>query len=570
MHWKYTARAVTMAALLLESISVGAAEVDKDTADVIKGTANVTITLAEEPGVEDLDKADRARITVKAAIRISTLLGEPVVACSAAWELVKIRVDGETYEVRDTIFYDLPPEVINQVDLVDATGVFQLGLGNQDGIAGYDEVFIPCDLGAMGPPSLEVVSYNVAGSPNWGNFMVSPNQKDLPEKGTLALSVFDDDYLSEEKAQRVYATVRSALLDARDQDLLLMANLAGLGIDHRLYLADVRINLDSVREYLKDHYGGHVGRLTYEAARRLGLAESGKSYMDEAIEATVETTIAEGTSEDEPAAQRLKKRFASKAPHGLESGLYAATGAMMDAVGADAIRRSSALVVRSNVGGDTFHIDGHEYGATGPGAIRLRPGKHSVRVSKPGYEDWSAVITVGEGEREIVHAELERKQESHRRSPANDYNGWTRTHCKAIGEFKYGAVNGATQYLHTEVVDVTMNIRKARTDGVWLKNTLMDFFPREAIDTDKRRETRQGHHAKIRMYCDCTSTGTDWASYLKNDEPVFERIYQSNVYYTGICMPSQVFRETESRFNRALPEGSELVPGWQRAIDRSR
>lgn len=70
---------------------------------------------------------------------------------------------------------------------------------------------------------------------------------------------------------------------------------------------------------------------------------------------------------------------------------------------------SAFLVVRSNVRDDVAHIDGRAVGSTGPRAHAVSPGRHSVRVSKPGYADWETSLELAADETRTVKARLVRR-----------------------------------------------------------------------------------------------------------------------------------------------------------------
>ncbi len=66
------------------------------------------------------------------------------------------------------------------------------------------------------------------------------------------------------------------------------------------------------------------------------------------------------------------------------------------------------LIVRSNVAGDTWYLDGTAVGPTGPRSHEVSAGDHVVRVEKDGYEPYEATLELQPGARRTVKVELER------------------------------------------------------------------------------------------------------------------------------------------------------------------
>ena len=53
-------------------------------------------------------------------------------------------------------------------------------------------------------------------------------------------------------------------------------------------------------------------------------------------------------------------------------------------------------------------VDGNDMGYA-PAKVNLAPGKHSVRLEKPGYKNWTKDITMTAGSELTLDATLERK-----------------------------------------------------------------------------------------------------------------------------------------------------------------
>nr|VFK34955.1 MAG: Formylglycine-generating enzyme, required for sulfatase activity, contains SUMF1/FGE domain [Candidatus Kentron sp. MB]VFK77064.1 MAG: Formylglycine-generating enzyme, required for sulfatase activity, contains SUMF1/FGE domain [Candidatus Kentron sp. MB] len=68
--------------------------------------------------------------------------------------------------------------------------------------------------------------------------------------------------------------------------------------------------------------------------------------------------------------------------------------------------KPARLIVRSNISGSTVTIDGKAVGLSGPEAHQLTFGKHTIQVSKPGYEPFEQRITLSAGEEKTLQITL--------------------------------------------------------------------------------------------------------------------------------------------------------------------
>jgi hypothetical protein len=59
--------------------------------------------------------------------------------------------------------------------------------------------------------------------------------------------------------------------------------------------------------------------------------------------------------------------------------------------------------------GAEIYVDDQLYG-NGPGTVKLRPGKHTIRVSLSGYKDWSKEVTTEPGSEAHLNATLEKSE----------------------------------------------------------------------------------------------------------------------------------------------------------------
>ncbi len=126
--------------------------------------------------VNDRSVKGYVQLKLKAVAKVWTLMGEPVVYCSAAWSLVGTNLQAEQ---RNQWHYLLPSstprEVFDGIGLVQATVAFPLYRKGQS----YRETpvsWVPCDLGAMNGNGDPKGSFNVPGSPDWSRFLMVRNR----------------------------------------------------------------------------------------------------------------------------------------------------------------------------------------------------------------------------------------------------------------------------------------------------------------------------------------------------------------------------------------------------------
>ncbi len=67
----------------------------------------------------------------------------------------------------------------------------------------------------------------------------------------------------------------------------------------------------------------------------------------------------------------------------------------------------ASIQISSNPAGAEITIDGNDAGNT-PSLIKLRPGTHSIRITKDGYTPWERSIDTGAGEARTIAADLEK------------------------------------------------------------------------------------------------------------------------------------------------------------------
>ncbi|MFA9460101.1 VWA domain-containing protein [Thiohalorhabdus methylotrophus] len=312
------------------------------------------------PEDPDVPLGDGATVNVTAKLKVTTLLGEPIVACSAIWRLVSVTVNGKKYDPAG-----MPADVVQEASLYGVDGLFTLGFyGAQP--RGYDldnhQYSITCDLGAMGPPDGKTVSYNVAGSPDWSDLLI-----DSKVIGNLP----------------VY-TERSALTDRTipaDQAKSFLRHFSEpefpLGshgvprVSKYLDLIEARIHLGAIRSHIERN-----GKRSVDGGQ--GFAPSRAKQRE-----------------------GLRARHGSAAPDSLPNDLDGAVDKMVKAMGG-----TGRLVIRSNVRDDEAFIDGKSVGATGPDPHRVKAGEYTVRVEKAGRPPWQSTVQVRPGKTTRVMARL--------------------------------------------------------------------------------------------------------------------------------------------------------------------
>lgn len=122
-------------------------------------------------------KSDNVRghvtLDLKMVAKVWTLMGEPVVYCSASWKMRNASVDiqrrGQWHRVTQQ---DMPAKTWDAVDLVQATIGYPIARKNQS----FREVahaWVPCDIGASNGSGDARGSFNVPGSPSWGQLLIT-------------------------------------------------------------------------------------------------------------------------------------------------------------------------------------------------------------------------------------------------------------------------------------------------------------------------------------------------------------------------------------------------------------
>lgn len=136
----------------------------------------------------------------EAAMNVSTLVGEPVVDARFRWLVIpgasKVEIPSFRGAEDPYTTIDLPSlgyEAAEKIVLIQAKVVFFF-----KGPSGFGQYGILSDVGVVENPDGTTWSFNVAGSPNWNEFIF-----DHPP-GTLRKEVLDSDYFSEDQAKSLY------------------------------------------------------------------------------------------------------------------------------------------------------------------------------------------------------------------------------------------------------------------------------------------------------------------------------------------------------------------------------
>lgn len=131
---------------------------------------DTTLTYRLDPA-RSPDVTGFVTLDLKMVARVWTLMGEPVVYCSASWKMrnatVQIRRRGELHWL-----LDMPQKTWDAVDLVQATIGYPIARKNQS-FRETSHAWVPCDIGATNGNGDPRGSFNVPGSPNWDRLLIS-------------------------------------------------------------------------------------------------------------------------------------------------------------------------------------------------------------------------------------------------------------------------------------------------------------------------------------------------------------------------------------------------------------
>ncbi len=125
-----------------------------------------------------LDKVANGQVIVdvKMIAKLWTLMGEPVVYCSASWTLRNANLTltrrGESRVfLRDE---SMPASVWKDVDLIDAK--FAIPLVRKPSGSSPERAWLPCDIGATNANGDPRGSFTVPGSPDWSRLLLTPER----------------------------------------------------------------------------------------------------------------------------------------------------------------------------------------------------------------------------------------------------------------------------------------------------------------------------------------------------------------------------------------------------------
>lgn len=113
-------------------------------------------------------------VDVKMIAKLWTLMGEPVVYCSASWTLRNVNLTfTRRGESRVLLQPDMPASVwFKDVDLIDAK--FAIPLVRKRSGSAPERAWLPCDIGATNANGDPRGSFTVPGSPDWSRLLLAP------------------------------------------------------------------------------------------------------------------------------------------------------------------------------------------------------------------------------------------------------------------------------------------------------------------------------------------------------------------------------------------------------------
>lgn len=121
------------------------------------------------------DASGYVLLKLKAVAKVWTLMGEPVVYCSAAWSWAGSNLQIEHRGERQFLNVLNPPrEVLDAIGLVEAKIAFPVYRKGQSWRE-TPQTWVPCDLGALNGNGDPDGSFNVPGSPNWNRLLLIRN-----------------------------------------------------------------------------------------------------------------------------------------------------------------------------------------------------------------------------------------------------------------------------------------------------------------------------------------------------------------------------------------------------------
>jgi len=115
-------------------------------------------------------------VDVKMIAKLWTLMGEPVVYCSASWTLRNVNLTF-TRRGESRVFLrqeGMPASVWKDVDLIDAK--FAIPLVRKRSGSSPERAWLPCDIGATNANGDPRGSFTVPGSPNWSRLLLTPER----------------------------------------------------------------------------------------------------------------------------------------------------------------------------------------------------------------------------------------------------------------------------------------------------------------------------------------------------------------------------------------------------------
>jgi hypothetical protein len=175
--------------------------------------------------------------------------------------------------------------------------------------------------------------------------------------------------------------------------------------------------------------------------------------------------------------------------------------------------KSASLVIRSNVHGDEVAIDGIVAGPTGPHAHSVVPGRHTVAVSKQGYETWEGKIEVAADETAVVRAVLSRPNDRR----VSEIIDWIRGKIRSHGRVRGRGINISGEVrIYTEDLEAQgcivsggateirpgWEFHELRTSPTWTRFAILSLRTRFVADLSRMSQEVQALEMRLSGYTD--------------------------------------------------------------------
>lgn len=316
-----------------------------------------------------LDDGSWATIRLNLDARVWTLMGEPVVFCSATWQLgtAQMKTPRSGGRVFDHIRANTPEAAWKRVALTDAR--FVLPLDRRLGAGRVDTAWIVCDIGAAHPEGDPRPSFNVPGSPAWNRLLL---------RGTPGLE-------GEKMLQRADAWLPA------DEARRFLAEATLRESAHQLEAVTLKLDLDALRaldeRVLADEEARELERRRQAQARRRDAADPLETMFDEVDAQTLPRRQAQVAERDTQAARQQRERDEARRRELQRQRCAAAQDIVPAGAGFDAAA-AAALATAQRCGG---RLEAFRDAASGRWGYRSPAGEPRVEPR------WQAVLPFAEG-----------------------------------------------------------------------------------------------------------------------------------------------------------------------------